>query len=119
MPVLPGAHGDGQLIDEALSKLDSFIHAVFDVTSEMPIPDALPDAASGNADKVMADVQPPDEAGHQMPVLPPARGRGHLIDEALSMLESYGHAGTVVASRIGSTFVRSPHGPERNRSMLC
>ncbi|KAF4641399.1 hypothetical protein TGRH88_072090 [Toxoplasma gondii] len=100
MPVLPGAHGDGQLIDEALSKLDSFIHAVFDVTSEMPIPDALPDDASGNADTVMADVQPSDEAGHQMPVLPPARGRGQLIDEALSMLESYGHAVFDVASEM-------------------
>ncbi|EPR62975.1 hypothetical protein TGGT1_408910 [Toxoplasma gondii GT1] len=85
---LPAALADDQAVDEALSMLEPYGLSALDVTSEMPIPDALPDAASGNADKVMADVQPSDEAGHQMRDLPAALADDQVIDEALSMLES-------------------------------
>ncbi|ESS28179.1 hypothetical protein TGVEG_442340 [Toxoplasma gondii VEG] len=105
---LPAALADDQAVDEALSMLEPYGLSALDVTSEMPIPDALPDAASGNADTVMADVQPPmrrsshipGQVGHQMRDLPAALADDQAIDEALSMLESYGLSVFDVASEM-------------------
>ncbi|EPR62973.1 hypothetical protein TGGT1_257910B [Toxoplasma gondii GT1] len=91
MPVLKPALETQQAAEEAPSMVESDSHAALDVMSEMPIPDALPDDASGNADTVMADVQPSDEAGDDTPIWIPTPADHQLIDEALSMLESDDH----------------------------